>query len=112
MKYVGGRWSLPNLIGFHWSPLNFNEQDTTLALYKNGYYYTNGHVKEFRLDFSDGTSLCFTAEDIESRNINDNTFYFDRQIETSYIKLSVLSSYIGTKEAYRTNTAITEIEFF
>ncbi len=81
-------------------------------VYKDGYYYLNGHIKKFRLDFSDGTSITLTADEYETRDIDFNSFTFDKPVTTSYIKLTVVSSYIGTKESYRENTAMTEFEVF
>ena len=80
-------------------------------VYKEDYYFRNGHVKEFRLDFSDGTAMTFTAQEIESRSLDSNVFYFESPINTEYVKLTVISSYLGSKEEYLYNTAITEVEF-
>lgn len=81
-------------------------------VYKDGYYYRNGHIREFLLEFSDGSSLLLTAREIESRSVEDNVFYFDKPVVSSFVKLTVISSYIGTKSEYRTNTALAELVIF
>ena len=102
-----------------WIQYNFDKEYTIHGMYmvngnvyKEGYYFSNGHVKEFRLDFSDGTSKTFTAQEVESRSLDSNVFYYDFPVNTTFVKLTVISSYIASKEEYRTNTAITEVEFF
>ncbi len=79
---------------------------------KEDYYYKNGHIKEFHLEFSDGTSISCISDEIYSRSTEDNIFFLDQPIATSYVKLVVDSSYIGSKDEYRSNTAMAEIEFF
>jgi len=81
-------------------------------VYKDNFYFINGHIREFRLEFSDGTTQTFTAREIESRTTEDNVFYLDEPVTTSYIKLTIISSYIASKEAYRTNSAMAEFVVF
>jgi len=81
-------------------------------VYQDDYYFRNGHIKEFRLDFSDGTTLYFTAKEIESRSMYENEFTFDEPVNTTWIRLTIESSYIGTKESYVNNSAMAEIEFY
>ncbi len=81
-------------------------------VYKDDYYFRNGHIKKFRLDFSGGVSYTFTADEIESRSVYDNEFLFDEPVNTSYVRLTIISSYIGSKEKYRTNSAMAEFEVF
>lgn len=82
-------------------------------VYRDGYYYLNGHIKEFRLDFSDGTSRYFTADEIESRSADSNVFDFGGEmVATSYVRLTIISSYVGSKPDYRTNSAMAEFVVF
>ena len=81
-------------------------------VYRDNYYFINGHIKEFSLEFSDGTVKYFTANEIETRSLDGNVFRFDAPVTTSYIKLTVISSYIGTKEMYEKNTSMAELEAF
>ena len=77
----------------------------------NGYqksedlYYKNARPQKLEVEFSDGTSERLKLQD----NVDGSqTFYFDGRI-TSYVKISILSTYKGSKYE---DTVMSEIELF
>lgn len=79
----------------------------------DGYYELfekNGRLCDFELEFSDGTRVTGTANDSNEFSFNDNIFYFEEPVITSYVKLYVKSGYEGYK--YPNNVCIGEIQAF
>ena len=77
----------------------------------NGYqksedlYYKNARPQKLEVEVSDGTSERLKLQD----NVDGSqTFYFDGRI-TSYVKISILSTYKGSKYE---DTVMSEIELF
>jgi|GEM_PF-968509 len=68
------------------SILNGHQRDSSL-------YPINGRVKDFRLEFSDGTVLYRTLEDISDWQ----TITLPEPVITSYVRIVIESVYAGTK---------------
>lgn len=77
---------------------------------EKGIFRSNGQVQRFTLTFSDGTSLCYTAEYNDTASAQYESFEFVAPVVTDYIILTVDSAYVGQK--YTTNVAISEVAVF
>ena len=73
-------------------------------------YYKNGRVKDFELEFSDGSHMYFVANDIRETYYDSNIFYFDYPVDTDYIYFNVKSGYAGYK--YGSVVCLGEIAVF
>ena len=73
-------------------------------------YEKNGRLHAFTAEISDGWTFTGIAYDVNETEYETNIFYFDTPVETSYIKLYVVSGYKGYK--YKNNVCIGEIQAF
>ena len=112
----------------NWIKLDFGKETTITGIeiingntwdgfYKGSYiegynqlFEKNGRLRNFELEFSDGSKFTGTASDSNESDFNDNIFYFDSPVRTSYVKLYVKSGYKGYK--YKSNICIGEIQAF
>ena len=73
-------------------------------------YEKNGRLHDFTLEFSDGTQLSGSADDIKETEYEENIFVFNSPIKTRYVIIYVESGYKGYK--YENNVCIGEISVF
>lgn len=73
-------------------------------------YEKNGRLHEFSAELSDGTVFSGSAEDVKETAFGANIFYFNSPVETTCVKIYVVSGYSGYK--YKTNICIGEIQAF
>ena len=64
---------------------------------ENGLYDLNGRIRDFTLEFSDGSTRRYTAQDVREESFGKNIFVFSEPVKTQYIRLHVDSGYPGSK---------------
>ena len=112
----------------NWIKLDFGKETTVTGIeiingntwdgfYKGSYidgydelFEKNGRLRDFEIEFSDGTTYTGTASDVNEYEFSSNIFYLDEPVKTTYVKLYVKSGYKGYK--YPSNICIGEIQAF